>query len=192
MIDSLNEQNKRIAAFISLLLGKCPKKNRPLGNRISFIKGKPAVSGAGKPLPYLNMDYLSGGDPQYSCEGLLAQNDDVLMLMDGASSGAVYIGQNGYVGSTFAIIEHSDDINPFVLYCVLKENEGMLKTRTTGSAIPHTDKALVASLGYPLISNEDTCTIESLLRRKQRNQEEIRILKSTKSVLLHKHFSTNR
>lgn len=192
MIENYQRQSNEIDKEIHVFLHNGNGAGEALGNRISFAKGKPAQKDGEEPLPYLNMEYMSGQSKETSCGGVLATADDVLMLMDGASSGSVFIGASGFVGSTFAVIKHDRDINPYVLYAVLKEKEDLFKTRTTGSAIPHTDKAFVASIEYPVLPKETIDKIEFLLKRKSSFKKLIEGLKANKWILLNKYFSTSR
>ena len=192
LIENYRHQCLEIDKEVRFFLRCEDSGGKPLGKRISFIKGKPAQKNGDDPLPYLNMEYMSGQSRLLSHGGVFASNQDVLMLMDGASSGSVFIGASGYVGSTFALIKHGQDINPHILYAVLKENEKLFRARTTGSAIPHTDKAFVASIMYPVLSDAVVKKIELLLKRKTSLKTLIKNLATDKRVLLDKYFSTNR
>lgn len=57
------------------------------------------------------------------------------MVMDGASSGKIFYGKHGFVGSTLAKIEVDKEYREIV-YEFLKFNEKYISDNTTGSAIP--------------------------------------------------------
>ena len=118
-----------------------------IGKRLKFIKGKqPKFASKEDGEPYLIIDDLASNiHTQFSSEGLVCDENDVLMVMDGASSGKVFMGNNGYVGSTLAKLS-SPQIKPSILYFGLSKFEEEIMKNTTGSAIPHTDKSFVSEL----------------------------------------------
>ncbi|UJF16264.1 restriction endonuclease subunit S [Jeotgalibaca sp. MA1X17-3] len=92
---------------------------------------------------YLTIDVLNRNSVLFCSKEKVveADSEDVLMVMDGASSGALYFGQKGVVASTLAKLELiSKKISKKFLFYALKYFENDIKTHTTGSAIPHTDK----------------------------------------------------
>ena len=107
------------------------------------------------------------------------------MVMDGASSGMVYIGHQGIVGSTLAKI--STNIAPYYLYIFLKNNFKNISEHNTGSAIPHTNKDIVYNLKISnnIISNE---TYEKLLNIRISLNNEINNLRMLKNNYLKKFF----
>ena len=128
------------------------------GDRISllnfckFIKGKkPAIlidNYQNRSEPYLTIDSLTGTQKTYtvSKNSLIAHTRDILMVMDGASSGTVYFGKRGIVGSTLAKITVSNLSMQEIIYQTLKYFENNIKDHITGSAIPHVDKQYVLQL----------------------------------------------
>lgn len=67
-----------------------------------------------------------------------------ILVMDGASSGRVEIGHNGILGSTLAkIIVNNKSISNFYLYYFLRIKQDEINQNTTGTSIPHTDKARI-------------------------------------------------
>jgi len=82
--------------------------------------------------------------------------DDILMVMDGGSSGRVEIGYSGVIGSTIAKIRI---INPSIssayLYCFLKYKEEEINFNTTGTSIPHTDKDLIESFDIAIPDSDN-------------------------------------
>jgi len=134
------------------------KKGKPilLSDFCDFIKGKnPAVitstyqTGAAF---YLNIDSLTDIKQTYAIPKnfAMANVKDILMVMDGASSGTVYFGKEGIIGSTLAKIVVSDLSMQEVIYQALKYFENDVRSHTTGSAIPHVDKQYILQLSVSL------------------------------------------
>ena len=134
------------------------KKGKPvlLSDFCDFIKGKnPAVitstyqTGAAF---YLNIDSLTDIKQTYAIPKnfAMANVKDILMVMDGASSGTVYFGKEGIIGSTLAKIVVSDLSMQEVIYQTLKYFENDVRSHTTGSAIPHVDKQYILQLSVSL------------------------------------------
>ena len=107
------------------------------------------------------------------------------MVMDGASSGKVYIGYQGVVGSTLAKI--FTNLNSYYLYVFLRNNFTNISEHNTGSAIPHTNKDIVYNLKISdnVIPNE---TYEKLLNIRISLNNEISTLRILKNNYLKKFF----
>ena len=120
-----------------------------------FIKGrKPKEISEVKEddfLNYLTIDVLTNQNNVYAFDekGILADEYDVLMVMDGASSGKLFYGKKGLVGSTLAKLDIKKEYRE-IIFQFLKINEEFITENTTGTAIPHTDKGLVLSLQCPM------------------------------------------
>jgi len=166
-----------------------------------FVKGKkPKIveecefEGSEK---YLTIDVLNRNSVLFcSNEKIIEANSkDVLMVMDGASSGAVYFGQKGVVASTLAKLELiSKKVSNQFLFYMIKYFENDIKTHTTGSAIPHTDKeytyrlmiALPNDISLQIKINDLLCGIsDTFIAREQENE----VLKVTRDSLLPKLMS---
>ena len=109
---------------------------------------------------------------------VVAHDKDILMVMDGASSGRVEIGFEGVLGSTIGLYRPLDNFKyPFFIFCFLKSQEKYIKENTTGSAIPHVDNRLVLGLmlHFPDIEkvSEFESTVESFFAKKQSNKNQI-------------------
>lgn len=160
-------------------------------NDIKFIKGKQASfdSCESDPKPYLTIDALCSGDiSQTATSGIKCSKNDLLMVMDGASSGKIFLGNEGYVGSTLSKIICSK-IDSSILYFGLKKFQNELMNHTTGSAIPHADKQYVGELPIADVNSQAQLTsfklIVSLLSDCQKR---IVFLKQLKKSLLMKYF----
>jgi len=136
-------------------LGEIPEGWRVvrLGDLISFEKGrKPPVS---YPLPckgYLPVVLIENFNGIVSSYALpkgmtIAQEKDVLMVMDGASSGRVETGHYGIVGSTLAKItlREGSGVGTHFLYYALKLLEPEIREHLTGTSIPHADKNWISA-----------------------------------------------
>ena len=159
-----------------------------LSQYVKFEKGKkPKVLNESGKL-YLTIDVLEGNDTLFTSDKkvVLTNKNDVLMVMDGASSGKVYIGYEGVVGSTLSLI-HCEGINSYFLYIFLKNNYNNIKDRNIGSAIPHANKDFILSLKIPYtkISNKIYIT---LLKYKIDIFKKIKYLKNLKKKYLNKFF----
>ena len=110
--------------------------------------------------------------------------------MDGASSGKLFYGKHGLVGSTLAKLETNPEYREIV-YQFLKINESFISENTTGTAIPHTDKGLILNLQCPMSSDilkfsETFKTIRSTIIS---NIKEINELQKLRDTLLPKLMS---
>jgi hypothetical protein len=159
---------------------------------IKFIKGKkPQETGTTK-AAYLSIDAITSFQYEnvYSDGMVTCFPFDVLMVMDGASSGTVFSHQSGVVSSTLAKIECKKEIKDY-LYWFLLSLKDTIKTRNTGSAIPHANKDYISSLkfDYEFATNASNTTFLHSLRTKIVSlQEEIVKLRELKALYLKKFF----
>jgi len=183
-------------------LGPIPKGWRvvELGEVIKFVKGR-------KPLElldeqeskdqsrYLTISVLNNGQAQFASidKMILADELDILMVMDGASSGSVYFGNHGIVGSTLAKVEVVNDQLREIILQYLKLTELEISRHNTGSAIPHTDKGYVLSRKVALPSESEIAeiaiTLSELRKSIIQNKLQCNILESLRDTLLPKLMS---
>ena len=163
-----------------------------LSQVIKFVKGKkPSDISTNKQVgyeKYLTIACLNGQELNYAdTNKMIMSNNDLLMVMDGASSGEVYCGGHGIVGSTLARIDCTDNnyISEFIFFC-LKYYKDLIQSKNTGSAIPHTDKVFVGSLEIPKINIEKQEKYNVLLSKIQHNQNENKTLENLRNALLPK------
>ena len=163
-----------------------------LSNAIKFVKGK-------KPLDitleikegyekYLTIACLNGQELNYADPTkMVLSNNDLLMVMDGASSGDVYYGGQGIVGSTLSRVDCIDDnyISEFI-YFIMKYYKDLIQSKNTGSAIPHTDKVFVGTLEVPKLLIEEQEKYKTLLYKIFQNMNENKILEQLRDTLLPK------
>ena len=158
----------------------------------SFIKGKKPIDTSFTPKdlyqPYLNIDCLTYGEKVYACptKMIMADDNDFLMVMDGASSGKVYYGMSGVVASTLAkldfILPEYKELTLQLLYFKWEE----ISTHNTGSAIPHTDKDFIyeMKLAIPDNLNQVNTALYNFRQQITLNLREIAQLKILQSSLI--------
>ncbi len=123
-----------------------------LGDLFEFIKGKipksldKNISEQCNSL-YLTIDAVNDGEELY-CSSLNMPYcmGDVLMVMDGAASGDVYVGYNGVVGSTFCMLKPKAHISSNFLYQILYRYAPVYKKTNVGSTVPHANKNYIESM----------------------------------------------
>ncbi len=129
-----------------------------LSDLMEFVKGKkPAAASQTFEegfSPIILIETFDTGKSAFaSPNGMLeAQSQDVLMAMDGASSGRVETGFEGLVGSTLAKIVPKQEVpGSRFLYYTLKQLEPETREHLTGTSIPHADKGWIIrqTVGLP-------------------------------------------
>lgn len=163
-----------------------------LSNVIKFVKGrKPSdithelKEGYKK---YLTIACLNGQEVNYADPTkMVLANNDLLMVMDGASSGEVYYGGQGLVGSTLSRVDCIDGkyISEFI-YFIMKYYKDLIQSKNTGSAIPHTDKVFVGNLKVPKLLIDEQEKYKILLHKILQNINENKILEQLRDTLLPK------
>ena len=118
---------------------------------------------------------------------MILSNNDLLMVMDGASSGDVYYVGQGIVGSTLSRVDCIDGnyISEFI-YFIMKYYKDLIQSKNTGSAIPHTDKVFVGNLKVPKLLIEEQEKYKTLLYKILKNMNENKILEQLRDTLLPK------
>lgn len=184
--------------FVDSELGRIPVgwSAKPLSNLIDFAKGKKTVQVSGKQregdVPVLLIDYLRGGAVQYCPKqnNVLAESDDTVMVMDGASSCEVFIGWEGCVGSTLGRIRSlkRESFSPFMLFEFLRGRMGEFASKNIGAAIPHANKEYIFQQYLALPTPEVTSKFEEIVRPMRRSimnlKSQVSILKATRDLLL--------
>ena len=117
-------------------------------------------------LPYLSIKTISGEASQYADPktGVVAKNDDLLVIADGSRSGFLFTGHEGLVSSTFLRIRAQDRAvtNPYLYYLFyhLDFTDGKFRK---GGAIPHFDYKQLNSLTVSLPSLPEQKKIAEIL-----------------------------
>lgn len=139
----------------TLLVDNFKDKKSVLLNTICILDNCKKTSG--KELIYLDVRYLRGqSEGTYKQEGIEVDTGDLVILVDGENSGEVFeIPCHGYMGSTFKKLKISDDVLDKYMMYFIALNKELLKGNKTGSAIPHLNKKLFASLELYVPSKEE-------------------------------------
>ena len=131
-------------------------QKKPLGELVSTQKGKISEQST-FPLegfaPIINMDVLRG-DIKVWGKVLGSVNcikNDVLILWDGERSGLCATGYEGVVGSTFAKMSVSNELDSNFLYRFVDFNFDWIQGQRTGTGVPHVPKNLntILTVNYP-------------------------------------------
>ncbi|WP_304125498.1 restriction endonuclease subunit S [Methanosphaera cuniculi] len=141
---------------------------------------------------YLTIDVLKGQENIYgNTENTIHINkNDILIVSDGASSGDIYYGKEGILGSTLSKIEISNEYADIILE-YLKYYSKQIKKNNTGSAIPHVDKGFILSLEIELPENSKYIQdiFQTLHKKIIKNNEEVELLSKLRDTLLPKLLS---
>ncbi len=163
-----------------------------LGRLISFEKGKKPTTTFPTPcegcLPVILMETFDGSTAYYAMSEkmVIAQVHDVLMVMDGASSGRVETGYYGVVGSTIAKIvpQEASKVGSRFVYYALKTLEPEIGEHLTGTSIPHADKNWIARQRVCLPKDDRLLTIfEEIAGHKRKRIETLRAESRTLATL---------
>ncbi|NLG82252.1 MAG: hypothetical protein GX490_07050 [Bacilli bacterium] len=190
--------------FVDSELGKIPVgwEVVELKSIFNFQKGKKPIEIVEYEdenyLPYITLDAIRNNNVQYAKnEKVITINElNNIMVMDGASSGEIYFGYKGVLGSTFSVLNIYNEslITSSILYYMIKSIEQQIKDNTTGSAIPHTDKELVYKtlIAIPknvdIINDIDKILLKFRLQMINNSNQNIK-LDNLKNLLLNKLMS---
>lgn len=127
-----------------------------VGNVCVTMKGKkPRNSGNRtdqRTVPYINIKaFESGLAKEFAEPGEYptCNENDVLIVWDGARSGLTGRGVSGYIGSTLARISSPSLGNNFLFY-FLQSKYGEINSRTKGVGIPHVDPQVLNAIAIPV------------------------------------------
>jgi type I restriction enzyme S subunit len=126
-----------------------------LGDLIDFAKGKkPKTTTPTGKTPLLLIESLRSGATEFTDEQamVVAEANDIIMVMDGASSGSIYTGSYGAVGSTLGRYRPIDRqrFSHYHFYFFILENFKQISDNNIGSAIPHANKDFINQLNLVL------------------------------------------
>ena len=98
--------------------------------------------------PYITIDVANNATPQFCSEkSMIKCNGETIMVMDGAASGDIYIGNYGSLGSTFAMLSSlREDISDSMIYMLLQEKMPVYKKANTGSTVPHANRSFIENM----------------------------------------------
>ena len=127
-----------------------------LKDLFSFVKGKnPSNLSQSKTencnSPYITIDVANLGEPSFcNPQDMIMCHEDVIMVMDGAASGDIYIGCKGVLGSTFSLLKIKNDIvKKEELYMTLLSLKPIYKKCNKGSTVPHANKEFIEQIAVP-------------------------------------------
>jgi type I restriction enzyme S subunit len=151
-------------------------------------------------LPYLTAEYFRTGRPaQFSSLEkdktlVTVDQNDVVFIWDGSNAGDVFTGLKGILAST--MVKISPDENKLLkktLYYFLKTQFEVFNKQTTGSTIPHVNKALYENLLVPLPPLPEQKKIAAVLsvvqEAKEKTEQVISATRELKKSLM-KHLFT--
>lgn len=129
-------------------------------------------------------DLRNDSNPKYTNDksGVLANEDDILIAWDGANAGTIGYGKSGYIGSTIALLrkKQPDLFSTTFIGIFLQSQSQYLRSKTTGSTIPHISRKALDELEVPVISVNDQLHIANLLSKAEnlisQRKESIRLL----------------
>ena len=154
-----------------------------LGEIFSFVKGKipeKLVDEQKEGLyPYITIDVANDAKAQYcSKENMVYCNGEVIMVMDGAASGDVYMGNYGILGSTFAMMKRKRaDISNALIYRILSWQSVVYKKANTGSTVPHANRIYIEKIKIPISRDMEKFSeifdriYEKVIQNKRENKE---------------------
>ena len=159
---------------------------------LNLQKGrKPEVFVAEGDLPYVTMDYIRSRENKTclypsSTEGLVPINDnDMLVLWDGANAGEIVKAKKGFLSSTMAVLDFDKKIGlSQYLFYLLKKMEPTFKTFANGTTIPHFDSSILLDYKYPLPPlSEQQAIVEFLDKKTGQIDQSIALLETQKTDL---------
>ena len=157
---------------------------------ISEIKGKAKAEMYGTASPYLETNYLNGGEISYVNSPKNVDEDDVIILWDGSQAGTVYHGFKGALGSTLKA--YSPKESGKFLYQYLKLKQQVIYDSYRTPNIPHVIKTFAKEFNVHFTCYEEQNKIGILLNQLDETtalyQSKIDKLKLMKKGFLQKMF----
>jgi len=161
---------KKIETIISLTKGKKPSNivQKIDAGYLPYVDIKAFETGI--------VDNYTDGEKCVSCNA-----GDLLIVCDGSRSGLVGKAVTGYVGSTLARIDVSDEIDINYLYYFIQGKYQILNTNVKGTGTPHLKQDLLKSFDIYLPSKEKqqriVDKIEELFSKLDKGVEELNKIK---------------
>lgn len=138
--------------------------------------------------PYVTIDVANGSISQYcNPKSMVLCNGETIMVMDGAASGDVYIGNVGSLGSTFSMLPSKrNDISDSLIYMLLKGNMTAYKRANTGSTVPHANRTFIEKMkiALPLDCSFYSEKFDLIIEKELHSKAEISQLASLRDFLL--------
>ena len=160
-------------------------EQRKLGEIVlSEIKGSAKAEMIGGDTPYLETNYLNGGECLFVDSENNVDTDDVIVLWDGSQAGTVYHGFSGALGSTFKA--YKTKCLGLFIFQQLKKNQQTIYDKYRTPNIPHVIKTFKDEYDVMLTSEEEQNEIgryfqqiDHLITLHQRKLEELKNMKKT-------------
>jgi restriction endonuclease S subunit len=114
--------------------------------------------------------------------GVKANEDDIMIVWDGANAGTIGFGKNGYIGSTIAVLRKKkpEKYSTVFLGKFLQSQFSYLRKNTTGATIPHIDRMSLETLKVPEIAIDSQFHIANILAKAEnlivKRKESIRLI----------------
>lgn len=153
-------------------------------------------------VPYINIKYFETGIANEYADinstNKFCNQNDILIVWDGARSGLVGTNVSGALGSTLCKIVYNNNIlNKNYVYRYFQSKFTEINKNTRGSGIPHVDPTYLKNMYFPLppLAEQQRIVekIESLFLKLDQAKENIENILATfenrKSAILHQAFS---
>lgn len=138
--------------------------------------------------PYITIDVANGAKPMYcNPEKLIPLKGETIMVMDGAASGDVYIGNHGVLGSTFSkIISKRNDVSDALIYMLLNSYSVVYKKANTGSTVPHANPDFIKQMSIVIPKDCSNISLQftTLFKKVENCRKENQKLTSLRDFLL--------
>jgi len=151
--------------------------------------------------PYINIKAFERGIYDYyvqSNDGVPVNEDELVVVWDGARSGLVGKGQNGILGSTLKKLTLKPEFSKSLLtyfYFFLQQQYPYINRMGRGSVIKHVDPTTFWNLEIP-IPNEDSERFEKITKIvgaiemvEEHTQRNLKLVRDLKSSFLYSTFS---
>lgn len=116
-------------------------------------------------VPYLDADFLNGGEKFLTDAVPDVNADDVLIIWDGSNAGKVYTGFNGVLGSTLKMYRTNSACSSMFLYQELVRNEEIIFSQYRTPNIPHVVKDFSNEYTFLMPSYEEQTAIGNFFKQ---------------------------
>ena len=113
-------------------------------------------------LPVINMQYIRNDAPdRYASDGVLVEDGDLLMVMDGYNAGEVLFAKKGYLGNSLSLIKPKKENDKDYLFLCLKKKENYIRAVSKSDYINHVSVSLLEKLMINIPSYEEQLEIKN-------------------------------
>lgn len=140
-------------------------------------------------LPVVNMQYLRKDIPdRYALDGVLVNDGDLLMVMDGYNAGEVFFAKRGYLGNSLSLIKPKNEDDKNFLFLFLKKKENYIRAISKGDYVNHVLVSLLEKVIVNIPCDKEKMKIKNEVFKKYQNFEvskkEINEIKDKIDILL--------